>query len=179
MLEDKLDVTVVEAEVQDQPGSAETHTEQAVGVEETVLLEKKSARPWRTLLTGLPDPVSNIWSLLTFLINTGLLLMALDFIYRAKLLHPSDDLSFARIGYVSPSEASLLIREPDASKLPIHVSYKLAMPAMTYEDAALQSAGTITSLSSDTDYTAPLKFQIPNYPDRVYQWTTSNNHTGR
>jgi len=183
VLEEDVDVTITDIEVEDGPSkpasdAKSTHIEEEIDIDETVVLEEKTPRPWRTFLTGLPDPASGLYSFLTLLINTILVLFALDFIYRGKFLYPSDDLSFARIGYVSPTEANLLIREPDSSQLPISVSYKLAMPAMAYEDPKPQYAGAITSLGPDTDYTAALKFPIPNYSDRVYQWTTSNNHTG-
>jgi alkaline phosphatase D len=141
-------------------------------------VEEKSSRPWRTLLTGLPSPTSTLLSLATFLLNSLLVLAATDLIYRGKTFYPSHDLSFARMGYVSPTEASLLVREPDSSKLPIFVSYKLADTPASYETPAWQSAGTITTLGNDTDFTAPVTFPIPSHADRTYQWLTSNNHTG-
>lgn len=71
-----------------------------------------------------------------------------------------------------------MVREPDVSQLPIIVSYQLAEPIATYEDPRPQLAGTIYSLTDDTDYTKAVQFTLPNYPERTYQWTTSNNHTG-
>ena len=145
-------MTVTETEVEDQPPAfastaahsrnlrsqdKPTHIEEEVDIEETIVLEEKAATPWRTLLTGLPDPKSALLSLLTLLINVGLVLAATDLIYSAKVFHPSTDLSFARLGYVSPTEASLLIREPNPSQLPIFVSYRLATPAAAYEDPAV------------------------------------------
>jgi alkaline phosphatase D len=159
---------------QDKP----TEVEEEVEVEETIILEEKESKPWKTLLTGLPDPTSTLLSLLTLLINVALVLAVTDFVYRAKTFHPSNDLSFARLGYVSPNEANLLIREPDLSQLPIFVSYRLASPEAGNEDPAWQSAGTITALGNDTDYTGVVTFPLPNYADRSYQWATSNNHTG-
>jgi alkaline phosphatase D len=147
-------------------------------VDEKIVLEEKPAKPWRTMLTGLPSPTSALLSLATLLINIAALVAVTDFIYRAKVYHPSEDLSFARLGYVSPTEASLLVREPDLNQLPIFVSYKLASPAAAYEDPAWQSAGVISTLGNDTDYTGVVKFPLPNHSDRSYQWTTSNNHTG-
>ena len=159
---------------QDKP----THIEEEVEVDETLLLEERSPKILRTLLTGLPSPTSALWSLATLLLNIGLILMVTDLLYRARTLHPSHDLSFARLGYVSPTEASLLIRESHPSQFPIFVSYRLAQSPAAYEDAAWQSAGTIHTLGNDTDYTTAITFPVPNHPDRVYQWTTSNNHTG-
>jgi alkaline phosphatase D len=191
VLEDNVDITVTENEVEDQPPvypstashsrnlrsrDKPTHVGEEVEIE-TVILEEKEPRPWRTLLTGLPDPNSGVLSLLTLLINVALVLAATDLIYSPKS-YPTQSLSFARLGYVSPTQASVLVREPDLSQLPIFVSYRLATPAAAYEDPAWQSAGTITSLGNDTDYTGVVTFPLPNHPDRTYQWTTSNNHSG-
>jgi len=106
-----------------------------------------------------------------------LVLAATDLVYRAKVYHPSHDLSFARLGYVSPTQANLLVREPIPSQLPVYVSYRPANPAPN-EDAAWKSAGVLTSLGNDTDFTGVVTFPLPNRPDRTYQWATSNNHTG-
>jgi alkaline phosphatase D len=172
-------IPVDESEISEsQSRDKATHIEEDIEVDETLVLEEKSPRPWRTMLTGLPSPTSAWWSLATLLVNVALVLAATDFVYRAKVFYPSHDLSFARMGYVSPTEASLLIREPDLSQLPIFVSYRLATPPASYEDPAWQNAGIITSLGNDTDYTGTVTFPLPNHPDRTYQWTTSNNHTG-
>lgn len=115
VLKDDIDITVVETEHEDQPptnastaahsqniSSSEKpkHVEEEIEVEETVVLEKKSSRPILTLLTGSPDPASTLLSLLTFLVNVGLVLATIDFVYHAKVLHPSTELSFARMGYM-------------------------------------------------------------------------------
>ncbi|CZR56681.1 related to alkaline phosphatase family protein [Phialocephala subalpina] len=189
IVDDEVDITVTEAEVEDEPSGSQlhnlrsaekpdTHIEEIVDVEETITLEERSAMPWKTLLTGLPSPTSALLSLATLLINVALVLAATDLIYRGKAYYPSHDLSFARLGYVSPTEASLLIREPNAAQLPIFVSYRLVDTPQSYEDPAWQHAGTIASVGNDTDYTGVVKFALPNHPDRTYQWATSNNHTG-
>ena len=161
-------------EVEDEP----PHTEEEIEVDETLVLEEKSPEIWKTMLTGLPSPTSALWSLATLLINISLVLMVMDLIYRARTFHPNHNLSFARLGYVSPTEASLLIRETHPSQLPIFVSYRLASPPESYEDATWKHVGEVRTLGNDTDFTAAVTFPLPNYPDRVYQWTTSNNHTG-
>jgi alkaline phosphatase D len=152
--------------------------DEEIKVEEIIVLEEKPPRIWRTLLTGHPSPSSALWSLATLAINIALVLATTDMVYRAKVFHPSHDLSFARLGYVSSAEANLLVREPNPSQLPVFVSCRLATPAASYEDASWKSVGTITSLGNETDYTGVVTFPLPNYPDRTYQWATSNNHTG-
>ncbi|CAG8956256.1 hypothetical protein HYFRA_00003636 [Hymenoscyphus fraxineus] len=193
VLEDEVEVVVTETQIEDQPptysstaahsqnlppGEKPVHLEEEIDIAETVTLGRKSAQPWKTLLTGFPSPTSTLLSLATFLINSLLVLSAVDLVYRAKVYHPSNDLSFARLGYVSPTEASILVREPESSQLPIFVSYRLADTPASYEDPAWKSAGVISSLGNDTDYTGTVTFPLPNYPDRRYQWSTSNNHTG-
>ncbi|KAA8574261.1 hypothetical protein MFRU_001g00030 [Monilinia fructicola] len=193
VVEDDINITVTEVEREDQPSkvastaaqsqvissSEETeHVKEEVEVNETVVIQEKSSKPLRTLLTGAPDPRSILLSLFTFLINVALVLATIDLVYHAKVFHPSTELSFARMGYIAPTEANILVREPDISKLPISVTYQLATPAANYEDPKPQLAGTIHTLSEDTDFTQALKFPLPNHPERTYQWTTSNNHTG-
>ncbi|KAF7872510.1 hypothetical protein EAF04_003431 [Stromatinia cepivora] len=193
VVEDDIKITITETGHEDQPPTLPStvahsqdisgsdkrkHVEEEVEVEETVMIEEKSPRPIHTLLTGALDPVSTLLSLMTFLINVGLVLATIDLVYRAKVFHPSTELSFARMGYIAPTEANLLVREPDISKLPISVTYQLATPAAAYENSKPLLAGMIHTLSEDTDFTQALKFSLPNHPERTYQWTTSNNHTG-
>lgn len=146
--------------------------EEEIDVVETIVAEEKSAKPWRTLLTGLPSPTSSLLSLITLGINLALLGGVTDLVYRAKTFYPSHDLSFARLGYVSPTEANLLVREPRESELPVYVSYR------SDEDEPWKSAGVIAGLGNDTDYTGTVTIPFPHVSDRTYQWSTSNNHTG-
>jgi len=190
VLEDDIAITVTEKEVEDQPSNLAsrshnlrsedhpTHIEEEIEVEETIVIEEKPHRPWRTMLSGLPSPTSTLWSLATLAVNVGLVLAVTDLVYRGKVFYPSHDLSFARLGYVSPTEASLLIREPNPAQLPVYVSYRLADGKGAYEDASWKSAGALASLGNDTDFTGVVTFPLPNVPGRTYQWTTSNNQTG-
>lgn len=193
IIADEIDVTVTETEVEDQlPTLASTaalshnlgnsdkptHIEEEVDVEETVVLEERSPKLWRTLLTGLPSPASALLSLVTLLINVGLILAVTDFIYRGNAFHPSDDLSFARIGYVSDSEAKLLIREPDQSKYPIFISMKLNNPIPPHDSPGWKSIGAINFSTNETDYTTvvtiPLRISDPLRPweQKEYHWVT-------
>lgn len=193
VIADEIDITVVDIEVEDQPptlastaahsrnlrsSDEPTHIEEEVDVEETVILEQRSPKIWRTLLTGLPSPTSALLSLATLLINVGLVLAATDFIYRGKALYPCDDLSFARIGYVSDSEAKLLIREPDQSKYPIFISMKLNNPTPPHDSPGWKSMGGINFSTNETDYTTvvtiPLRVSDPLRPweQKEYHWVT-------
>jgi len=193
LLEDNVAITVTEKEVEDRPedlvssaarsynsrnDGSSSHIEEEIAFEETIVLEERPHKPWRTMLSGLPSPSSTLWSLATLALNAGLVLAVTDLVYRGKVLYPSHDLSFARLGYISPIEANLLIREPDLSQLPVFVSYRLADSPAAYEDATWQSAGVLSSVGNDTDYTGVVTFPLPNLPGRTYKWTTSTNHTG-
>lgn len=195
IIADKVDLTVTDTEIEAQPPtfpSTAAHSrsannevdkptiiEENIDVEETIVLEERSAQLWKTLLTGLPSPTSSLLSLVTFLINLGLMLAATDLIYRAKIQYPSHDLSFARVGYVSDSEAKLLLREPDQSKMPIHVSVRTVDAQPGVADQGWRTIGSINSLNNDTDYTAVLQLPFSKTAKRTqYQYATSNNHTG-
>ena len=128
-----------------------------------------------TIMLGLPNPQSLIWSVVTVSLNLLLVLGTLDVVYRRRLSYPSHDLAFARLGYVSDTSANILIREPDMSQLPIYISYRDA-PGSGADDS-WKSVGQIFLLSNETDYTysqviAPLR------PSTRYQYASSNNHSG-
>jgi alkaline phosphatase D len=193
IIADEIDVTVTDVEVEDQPpllastaahsrnlrsADKPTHIEEEIDVEETVVLEERSLKMLRTLLTGLPSPTSALLSLATLLINVGLVLATTDFIYRGKVLHSSNDLSFARIGHVSDTEAKLLIREPDQSKYPIFISMKLNNPVPPHDSPGWKSMGGINFSTNETDYTTvvtiPLRISDPFRPweKKEYHWVT-------
>jgi alkaline phosphatase D len=175
---DETDVTITETSHSLRDQGEPEPAEEEIEIEETIILEEKPPQAWRTILTGLPSPSSALWSLATLAINVLLVLATTDMVYRAKVFYPSHDLSFARLGYVSSTEANLLVREPNTSQLPIFVSYRLADAPQAYAETSWKSAGIIKSLGNDTDYTGVLTIALPNTPDRTYQWVTSNNHTG-
>jgi alkaline phosphatase D len=180
-----VDITVIGIEVEDQPTRSSTATyaqnkkrnkkpmriERDFDVEETTIL-RVSPNPWRILLIGLPSPKSTLLSLATLLINVTLLLAVTDFIYRGKIFHPSDDLSFARVGYVSDKEANLLIREPNQSKMPISVHFRIHNPKPPYESPAWQNVASIYSLNNDTDYTAVIKIPLKIPRPTTYEYLT-------
>ncbi|KAK4501416.1 hypothetical protein PRZ48_007225 [Zasmidium cellare] len=151
-------------------------------VEEDIEVEQRDPEILKTLLTGLPSPSSTLWSAVTFLINAALVLMTLDLVYRATYFWPSHDLSLARIGYVSDSSAKVLVREPDAQKYPVFLSYRYAdEPLWTtvgsaLPDSAWKSGGRIDWMDDRTDFTGT--FTINGLKsDTRYQYSV-NNYTG-
>lgn len=153
-------------------------------VQETIIVEERDPERLKSLLTGLPSPSSLAWTLTTLLINIALALMVADYTYRATYLHPSHDLSFARVGYVSDATASILVREPKTEQYPLFASYRHADPphgssvvADWQSNQPWKSAGRIDWADNRTDFTGHITFGSLK-PDTKYQYTVSNNHTG-
>ncbi|KHJ34421.1 putative alkaline phosphatase family protein [Erysiphe necator] len=145
---------------------------------EQKIITKRSHKIWPTLLLGLPSPKSILISLISFTTNLVLVLGVLDLVYHARLLYPVENLSFARLGYISPTEAKLIVREPNTSKLPVYVYYRLLNSTTDREDAPWKDVDIIKSTGNQTDYTATVTIKLPNTPEQTYQWKTSTNHTG-
>jgi alkaline phosphatase D len=132
----------------------------------------------RTLLLGVPSRPYAVWSLITVLINLILILCTIDSVYHGPILYQSEELSFARIGFVSDTGASILIREPDTSQLPIYVSYRsIPNPAYASAEQTWKSVERVYWLSNETDFTYSIKINGLR-PSSSYQYVTSNNHTG-
>ena len=75
---------------------------------------------WRDRLLGLNGVPrkrgSGIWGVVGSLVTLAGPLCTLDMIYRAHIFHPSDGLSFARVGHVTETTAALIARMPDAGQ---------------------------------------------------------------
>ncbi|KXS94081.1 hypothetical protein AC578_10515 [Pseudocercospora eumusae] len=170
--EDVLDVDARYANGNADPGKE-------LVVEEEIDLVERDPRTLRTLMTGLPSPTSNLWSIMTLLLNAALVLMSFDLVNRATFLYPSHDLSMARVGYVSDRTASIVFREPEAARLPIYASYRYAdapLAGGVVVDTSWKAAGEVGWVDERTDFTGT--FEITGLkPDTRYQWTV-NNETG-
>ena len=185
VLSDEIDVIAKETVAQGDTSSedidllegAEDGPLEELDVQETIIYEEKEPKILRTLLTGIPSPTSALWSWITFGINMALVAMALDLTFRAPILYPCHDLSFARVGYVSDRSAKILVRElgPDGVK----VLYR----PIDIEKWSSQSATTNTPhvwLSDDTDFTTSITLNHLT-PDTSYQYkveTSTQNRTG-
>ena len=133
-----------------------------------------------TLLSGLPNTAFPLWTTVTVAVNALLLLFTIDVVYRAPYAYPSSELSFARVGYVSDTSASLLVREPDISQWPLYISYRAVrgtQPTALAVDDSWQSAGKVYWLSNETDFTYTLAIS-QLLPATQYQYAVSNNHSG-
>ena len=106
--------------------SALESSDDEVEVDVTQLLERKDPKIFRTLLSGLPSPSSTLWSAATFVINAFLVFLVAQLTFQAAWYHPANDLSFARLGYVSHHDARILVREPSSTYYPLEISYRYA-----------------------------------------------------
>ncbi|KAI0600542.1 alkaline phosphatase family protein [Biscogniauxia sp. FL1348] len=149
-----------------------------VAVQETVAIVRKPSSPLATLLKGTPSPNSLILSALTFLLNVACVAMVTDMVYSPRWFHPSHELSFARVGYVSDGEAKLLIREPDQSKLPITVQVHIKDAQASFDGPVWTIDRAVESTSEDSDYTTVVTIPLSRSKQQVYVWATSNNHSG-
>lgn len=195
LVADDVDIVVTERIVEDEPKLRNqrapkrlpveapleirpAHIEEDVEIEETIVVEERPAKPWRTLLTGLPSPTSALLSLLTLLINVGLILAVTDLVYRGRYEYPAEDLSFARIGHVSDSHAKLLIREPNHTQWPVRVQMKILNPEPPFDLTGWQDQGGVNFFTNQTDYTAIVTMALREGKSTDYEWRTSNNHSG-
>lgn len=131
--------------------------------------------PLKTLLTGIPSAKFPVSSRLTALINIVLSLFTLDLLFRGLVLYTGEDIVLSRIGYVSPTTASLLVREPDPAQLPLTVFYQEA----TTQDDHLEwiKEGMIYKLDNTTDFTTSIVLKGLQ-PSSQYRYALSNNRTG-
>ncbi|KAJ5948949.1 hypothetical protein N7454_002256 [Penicillium verhagenii] len=127
----------------------------------------------KTLLTGLPSKRSRVWTWATALINVSVALLALDFLVRGFIVYPTEDVTFSRIGYVSPTTASLVFREPDTAQLPVVISYQ----EVSKSTQKWRQEGTVYKLDNSTDFTAAVKMKNLK-PGTHYRYSLSNNKTG-
>lgn len=127
----------------------------------------------RSLLMGLPSTTSSAATLITMMINVIITIFTLDFVLRGTF-YPTAEVTFSRVGYVSPTSAKVLVREPRPEMLPLHFSYQKIIDG--HEEANLE-AGILYMLGNSTDYTYP--FTLDNLESSTqYRYSLSNNLTG-
>ncbi|KAL1876593.1 hypothetical protein VTK73DRAFT_9257 [Phialemonium thermophilum] len=183
---DEVDVVVTETRVQEEgaedysSATAESSSPvitEKMTIKETITVEPRPVKPWEVLLSGVPNPRSLLLSGATFLLNVLAVGMVADRLYREHG-YTAKDLSFVRLGYVSDSEAKLLIREPDQSKMPVTVDVHMKDPVPPFDNPLWQTAGGIRWTTNETDYTAVVTIPLRHSKQRTYEWRTSNNHSG-
>ncbi|TWU70557.1 hypothetical protein ED733_000340 [Metarhizium rileyi] len=187
VVDDKVDITVKQtsvapvtpSSVEDDQSPGSEVVAQEVDVEETIILEEKVERPWKVLLYGHPSTTQPRLSMITLLVNVVLVLLTADALFRARLYYSSEDLSFVRLGYVSPSEARFLIREPDQSKLPVTLQIRVKPWGEFLDTPVWSNAAGIRQTSNETDFTQAVTVSLRHSEQLWYEWRTSNNHSGQ
>ena len=139
---------------------------------ETVVYKRRDPHPMRSLVFGLPSPSNRKLTLITFAINALLALATWDLTFRSHYFYRQEDLSFARIGFVGPHSAKLLVREPRSDKWPVTVWY-----SPEEEKVKTNLVDSIPKLGNETDYTAAIQISRLE-PETKYRYFTSSNHTG-
>ncbi|KAF5344145.1 hypothetical protein D9758_008844 [Tetrapyrgos nigripes] len=99
------------------------------------------------------------------IVNTLILLFIADFLYRGHFLHPANDLSFSRLGFVDETNSHIVIRHPNASNYTLtYVSHdgKASVEAFITASEDYTSSVVLTGLT----------------PSTRYNYTTSLGHSG-
>ncbi|CRK35660.1 hypothetical protein BN1708_001292 [Verticillium longisporum] len=178
VVDDQVEVIVEEPVVVEGEAGQDDKVVLEAEIDETITLEEKPASPLKSFLTGAPIHHSPILSLLTFLINVALATMVSDVLFRARYQYPSNDLSFVRLGYVSHNEAKFLVREPDQTKLPVTLEIHVKDAVAPFDNPLWLTGGEVTLLDNSTDFTTVLDVPLRHPQQRIYEWRTSNNHSG-
>ncbi|CAK7202106.1 hypothetical protein SEUCBS139899_004826 [Sporothrix eucalyptigena] len=170
----EVDVVVTDTAIEDDEGNG--IEEEDVDVTSSLAARPKPLNAVRTLLLGFPSP-SKLLSLLAVLTNILLVLLVADRVYSEHAI-TAEDLSFVRIGYVSDTSAKFLIREPNQAKMPVTIEIRLRDPQPPFDSPIWEMAGGVRWTDNSTDYTAVLTVPLRHPVQRVYEWRTSNNHSG-
>ncbi|KAJ5360202.1 Alkaline phosphatase D-related protein [Penicillium concentricum] len=151
----------------------QTQTARARGYKSASSRAKAGDSVLKTLLTGLPSTKWPLWTRITILINVILALLTLDFLTRGILLYPTTNVAFSRVGYVSPTTANLVFREPDSARLPVAVMFQEISPLSQdwYEE------GIVYKLDNSTDFTTSVTLTDLK-PATRYRYSLSNNKSG-
>lgn len=132
----------------------------------------------KILLTGLPEPGRlRLANFLTLGGNVVLVVMSMDLLLRSQILYTGQDLRLTRVGYVSPTTAKILVREPDVGQLPLTFSYREQESASDLGTQIWTTAGTVYKLSEDVDFTHSIPLEGLR-PSTHYEYKFSNNETG-
>ncbi|KAJ8095233.1 hypothetical protein PM082_010456 [Marasmius tenuissimus] len=112
-----------------------------------------------------------ITNLITVALNLGSLLCCMDFIYRAHLLHPADQLSFSRVGFVTSSTAKIVIGHCGASPI---VNFNF-----TYADNSTNDTISMTDLQIQPQDALTITILLESLsPSSNYTYSTSLGHVG-
>ncbi|KAK9450751.1 PhoD-like phosphatase-domain-containing protein [Limtongia smithiae] len=116
--------------------------------------------PWRTFFLGLPEIDRPFWTLLAIFINLSVLCCTLDLVYTSFKSMPLLGLEFSRIGYVSSTSATFVVRDPFSE--PVLLRYREIVSgaeevtfdfADDYDWAGWSTVVVAEKLGEESDYT--------------------------
>lgn len=132
---------------------------------------KRKRNPLMVALLGWIDLTRPVLSALTVLLNVLCLVASVDFVYRAHFLHPSTDLSFARVGHVDTTSARIVIRAPNATAV------ELQLQPQSQASTQAAASGTVVDVSAEDDFVATFVLEGLS-PDTEYLYHTNASHQG-
>ncbi|KAF3902653.1 hypothetical protein ABW20_dc0105553 [Dactylellina cionopaga] len=143
---------------------------------------RRKIASWKTLALGIPSLTDNPFlTIVSFLINVACFAAVYDATYTLPYSYKSENLSFARTGWVSDNSARVLIREPPSSVFvktsPVYVvswrenSHEVTKVATRWDTAQ------VGQFTEDTDYTSSVVLNGLK-PMTKYKYLTTGNHTG-
>ncbi|KGY15283.1 hypothetical protein PABG_11870 [Paracoccidioides brasiliensis Pb03] len=166
----KENSTVRNARKQDKTTKGNRHSSENGDKNKTT----RGQSPLSVVLTGIPSANAKYANVATIGVNILVGLFSLDVLLRSQFLNAGDDLTFSRVGYVSPTTAKILLREPDVGKLPINIAYQEMQDGRV---GKLIEAGTIDTILEETDYTYPVSL-TGLQPSTKYRYLFSSNQSG-
>ncbi|CEJ80818.1 hypothetical protein VHEMI00978 [[Torrubiella] hemipterigena] len=180
IIDDEINVVVKETVVTEEATNGDITTDaKELDIQETVTYGEPIVPLWKIIFYGTPNTRYPIASLVGFIINLIFVTLTADALYRARFFYPAQDLSFARLGYVSHAEARLFIREPNQAVFPLNIQVRSAASDTAIEDAAWNTIDSIAGTVEESDFTTAITIPLRSSQQMVYQWRTSNNLTGQ
>jgi len=153
------------------------------------VMSRKKTPWWKTLFFGVPSLIDNpLLTLLTLLLNSALMYQIADLTWGATTFHKAEDLSFARVGYVGPYSARLLVREPKESPYVVDDSTYVVSYRQENDTAAAHepigknmfkwyTTKQLAKFDESTDYTSVVELHGLS-PATTYRYLTTGDHTG-
>ncbi|EPS41961.1 hypothetical protein H072_4091 [Dactylellina haptotyla CBS 200.50] len=167
-------------------GRKESNSGVVVEAAKIKISTRRKIPAWKTLAFGIPSITdSPTLTILSFLINTVCFAAVYDATYTVPNHYRSQDLSFARAGFVSDNSARILIREPPTSD---YVRFSPVYVVSWIEDMLEENSGgskapvrwntlQVDNFSEPTDYTVSVLLSGLK-PLTKYRYLTTGNHTG-
>lgn len=131
----------------------------------------------RALVLGTFEQHAQLATAMSAFVNFAGFLMILDFVYRAQILHPSADLVFQRVGFVTSDAARISVRCMAETALQISFRQQTLPQGVEIGDLPWE-LGDVSLATVETDYV--VTFVLDNLqPDTQYVYRTNASHAGK